>query len=149
MEKLMIGGCLCASVRYEARPKPSTAYYCHCRDCQIGSGSAFHVAVLADQSSFRLLSGEIATYSKVADSGNKIDRVFCPKCGTPVYWTGEGFPDLVVLTISSLDDADVISPSRELWTDSSVSWCRIQEGIESSPRRPKSKWRQKIKCEEP
>ncbi len=138
MEKLMTGGCLCASVRYEARPKPSTAYYCHCRDCQIGSGSAFHAAVLVEQSSFRLLSGVIATYSKVADSGNTIARAFCPDCGTPLYWTGAGFPDLVILTISRLDDADAITPSRELWTDSAVSWCRIQEGIESFPGRPRS-----------
>ena len=139
MEKLASGGCLCASVRYEARPKPSTAYYCHCRDCQIGSGSAFHAAVLAEQSSFRLLSGVIATYSKVADSGNTIVRAFCPDCGTPLYWTGAGFPRLVVLTISSLDDPGAITPSRELWTDSAVSWCRIPEGIERFLRRPKLK----------
>ncbi len=139
MEKLTTGGCLCGSVRYEARPKPATTYYCHCRDCQIGSGSAFHVAVLANQSSFRLSSGAIATYSKVADSGNKIDRVFCPNCGTPVYWTGEGFPGLVILSASSLDDPEVVTPMRELWTDSAVSWCRIREGIESFPRRPVSK----------
>ena len=136
MEELMNGGCLCASVRYQARPMPGTAYYCHCRDCQIGSGSAFHAAVLADQSSFRLISGLTATYSKVVDSGNEIARIFCPNCGTPLYWAGEGFPDLVILTISSLDDADRITPSRELWTDSAVSWCRIKDGIEAFPRRP-------------
>ena len=131
---LMTGGCLCASVRFEARPKPGTAYYCHCRDCQIGSGSAFHAGVCADQSSFRLLSGVTTTYSKVADSGNTINRVFCAACGTPVYWEGTKFPDLVILSISSLDDVDAISPSREIWTDSAVSWCRFQESIESFPR---------------
>ena len=133
---MMTGGCLCASVRYEAEPDVSSAYYCHCRDCQIGSGSAFHVAVLAPQSSFRILAGETATYSKTADSGNNIERVFCPKCGTPVWWNGEGFPDVVVLTLSSLDNPEAVAPSRELWADSSVSWCRIREGIEKFPGRP-------------
>ena len=133
----MKGGCLCGSVRYEAHPDSSSAYYCHCRDCQIGSGSAFHVAILASQTSFRHLSGQTAEYGKLADSGNAITRVFCSACGTPVWWTGEGFPDVVVLSLSSLDDPDVISPSREVWTDSSVSWCCISEGIESFPRRPK------------
>ena len=132
--ELMTGRCLCASVRYEARPKPNTAYYCHCRDCQIGSGSAFHASVYADQSSFRLLLGETVAYSYAADSGNTINKMFCPKCGTPVYWTGAKFPGLVILSISSLDDANVISPVREIFTDSAVSWCRIQEGIESFPR---------------
>ncbi len=132
----MKGGCLCGSVRYQAQPDTSSAYYCHCRDCQIGSGSAFHVAVLAPQSSFRHLSGKTAEYSKIADSGNTITRMFCPVCGTPVWWTGEGFPGVVVLTLASLDDPEVISPSREVWTDSAVSWCRISESVESFRRRP-------------
>ena len=124
------GGCLCGTVRYEAQPDLSSAYYCHCRDCQIASGSAFHVAVLAPDSSFRVLSGETSTYAKTADSGNSIERVFCLRCGTPVWWVGEGFPGLVVLTVSSLDNPEAITPSREVWTNSAVSWCRIREGIE-------------------
>ncbi|MBT4521009.1 MAG: GFA family protein, partial [Halieaceae bacterium] len=80
--------------------------------------------------------GETAAYTKAADSGNTISRVFCPRCGTPLWWTGQGFPNLVVLTLSSLDEPDAFSPSRELWTDSAVSWCRIREGIEQFTGRP-------------
>ena len=136
MAEIMKGGCLCGSIRYEALPDSTSAYYCHCRDCQIGSGSAFHVAVLAPQSSFRHLSGKAVEYSKSADSGNTITRVFCPSCGTPVWWTGEGFPGSIILTLSGLDKPDEISPSRELWTDSAVSWCRILDDVESFRRRP-------------
>lgn len=139
MPEMMTGGCLCGSVRYEAQPDLSSAYYCHCRDCQIGSGSAFHVAVLAPDSSFRVVFGETATYAKIADSGNNIERVFCPRCGTPVWWVGEGFPGLVVLTVSSLDNPEAITPSRELWTSSAVSWCRIREGIDKFRERPEPK----------
>ena len=111
----MKGQCLCGSVRYEAQPDPSTAYYCHCRDCQIGSGSAFHVAVLAPEESFRHLSGRTSEWSKIADSGNLITRVFCPACGTPVWWTGEGFPGVVVLTLSSLDEPDATFMRKKAW----------------------------------
>jgi hypothetical protein len=135
----MIGGCLCGTIRYEAQPDVSSAYYCHCRDCQIGSGSAFHVAVLVPQSSFRVLAGKTATYAKTADSGNNIERVFCPNCGTPLWWNGDGFPDVVVLALSSLDNPEAITPSRELWTDSSVSWCRIREGLEKFRGRPEAR----------
>ncbi len=136
MEKQQTGGCLCGSVRYQACPQSDTTYYCHCRDCQIGSGSAFHVAVLADQDTFRLVSGEVATYTKIADSGNEVTRMFCPNCGTPVYWTGASFPGVVILTASSLDDPESVVPSRELWTDSAVSWCRIRTEVRSFHRRP-------------
>jgi len=125
----MTGGCLCGALRYEARPDPDTAYCCYCRDCQIGSGSAFHAGVSADLSSFRVLSGETTTYSSIADSGNKIDRVFCPICGTPVYWTGEKFPEQVILTVSSLDNPDSIEPVREIWTHRALPWSGVRERV--------------------
>jgi len=128
-QNLMSGGCLCGALRYLALPEPETAYYCHCRDCQIGSGSAFHVGVFADRSNFRIVSGATATYSKIADSGNLIERVFCPKCGTPVYWTGAKFPEQVILTVSSLDRPELITPLREIWTHRALAWTRIRTQI--------------------
>lgn len=132
----MEGGCLCGEVRYRASPDPTTGYYCHCRDCQLGSGSAFHVAVLAPEQSFEQLGGTVASFVKTADSGNSITRVFCTRCGSPLWWLGDGFPGVVVLALSSLDDPDRITPSQELWTDSAVSWCRIPGQIERFRGRP-------------
>lgn len=134
MEKQQTGGCLCGSLRYQACPQPDTAYYCHCRDCQIGSGSAFHVAVFADQNSFYLLSGEVGTYTKIADSGNEISRMFCKNCGTPVYWIGTNYPGIVILSVSSLDDPESMEPSSEIWMDSAVSWRRIHPELRSFSR---------------
>lgn len=128
-DDISVGGCLCGAVRYEAQPDLSTAYYCHCRDCQIGSGSAFSVSVIAPESSFRVVKWETSTYTKTADSGTDIDRVFCPKCGTPVWWISDNYPGQVILTISGLDDPEAFTPVREIWTKSIVSWSRIPEGI--------------------
>ena len=136
MKNLMTGGCLCKSVRYEASPRENTAYYCHCRDCQIGSASAFHVAIFSGEKDFRLISGVLSTYSKAADSGRVVNRLFCPKCGTPVCWTGEGFPGLVVISLSSLDKPEAFRPVHEGWTENSLCWARIPEDIESFPQRP-------------
>jgi len=125
------GGCLCGEIRYEADITPD-----NCRDCQIGSASAFHVAVFSVQENFRLLAGELSVYSKVADSGRALDRLFCGKCGTPIAWTGEGFADVVLISLSSLDDPEAHSPVHEGWTDRAVSWCRISESVMSFPGRP-------------
>ena len=130
------GRCLCGMVSYRAKPIAGTAYYCHCRDCQIGSSSAFTVAIFSNETGFHLLSGELAAYSKLADSGRKINRNFCGQCGTPLTWTGEGFPGVVLISLSSLDKPDIYQPVVEGWTDNAVSWCRIAEDIESFPQRP-------------
>ena len=129
-ETVFTGGCLCGAVRYEAQPDPTTAYYCHCRDCQIGSGSAFHVAVMAPDSSFRLVSGETSTYEYNADSGDIMEKVFCARCGTPMWWVDPNFPNQVILTVSSLDDPEAVTPLTEIYTKSARSWSRIPEGTD-------------------
>ena len=130
------GGCLCSAVRYQALPNPGTAYYCHCRDCQIGSASAFTVAIFCDAPNFNVLEGSLTSYSKVVDSGRKLDRLFCAQCGTAVAWTGEGFPGTVLISLSSLDDPEAHQPVHEGWTESAVSWCRIGADVQSFSGRP-------------
>jgi hypothetical protein len=130
------GGCLCGAARYQANLKENTAYYCHCRDCQIGSASAFTVAIFSEEQDFALTAGKLSTYTTISDSGRRLDRGFCPHCGTPLIWTGEGFPGVVLISLSSLDEPEAHQPVHEGWTDSAVSWCRIQENVESFPRRP-------------
>ncbi len=136
MSDRVSGGCLCGSVRYQANPDPGTAYYCHCRDCQIGSASAFTVAIFSSESDFRILSGELAAYEQIADSGRGLKRMFCPLCGTPVCWTGEGFPGTVLISLSSLDDPEAYRPVHEGWTDRALSWSRIGDEVQSFPGRP-------------
>lgn len=136
MSQIVTGGCLCGAVRYQANPRQDTAYYCHCRDCQIGSASAFTVAIFSEQQDFQLTSGSLSTYSTISDSGRTLARQFCPQCGTPMFWTGEGFPEVVLISLSSLDDPEAYQPVHEGWTDRAVSWCRIPKKIQSFPRRP-------------
>ena len=39
------GGCLCGEVRFEVEGKPSFVGVCHCKDCQLRTGSLFGVGV--------------------------------------------------------------------------------------------------------
>ncbi|MFK7733631.1 MAG: GFA family protein [Pseudomonadales bacterium] len=130
------GGCLCGGIRFTAIPVEDSAYYCHCRDCQIGSASAYTVAAFCLEQNFNLLQGELKTYSKLADSGRRVNRCFCSDCGTVISWSGEGFPGFVLISVSSLDDPEACQPVHEGWTDAAVSWHRIHEDVLSFPGRP-------------
>lgn len=130
------GGCLCGNIRFNALPVEDSAYYCHCRDCQVGSASAFTVAVFCHKHDFAVVEGELSVYSKLADSGRQVNRCFCGNCGTPLSWTGEGFPGFVLLSLSSLDNPEVCQPVHEGWTNAAVSWHRIHDDVLSFPGRP-------------
>ncbi|HZV08211.1 MAG TPA: GFA family protein, partial [Novosphingobium sp.] len=78
------GGCLCGQVRFSVDAAPLGARMCWCRDCQrIASGSAT-VNVLFPAEAFSF-TGEIATYHRSADSGNVVERGFCPECGAQIF----------------------------------------------------------------
>jgi LmbE family N-acetylglucosaminyl deacetylase len=51
------GECLCGGVRYEVTGKLAPLGYCHCKQCQRASGSAFSCNTTVAKADFRLVSG--------------------------------------------------------------------------------------------
>ena len=45
--------------------------------------------------------GKATTWTRTAESGNKLTFHFCPICGSTVYWENEGFPGIVAIAIGN------------------------------------------------
>ena len=131
MTTIVTGGCLCGAIRYEYRGEVGTAGYCHCSDCRHISGSAFGVSVRVAASGFRIVLGQPKGFTKAGDSGRSVTRYFCPDCGCPLYTVPPRHPDVVFIKAGSLDDPSIVSPDREAWTRSRVSWATIGSDIAS------------------
>ncbi|QIK79321.1 GFA family protein [Sphingomonas piscis] len=126
------GGCLCGAVRYEVTAEPLAARTCWCRLCQyLGGGTA--TANVAFPSDAVTITGELADYESVADSGNVMHRGFCPKCGTPVTSAAEARPHLIFLRGGTLDDTSIAAPQATIWTSQAPAWACIDETIPSHP----------------
>lgn len=130
----MKGKCFCGTVCYDLLSEPEQVYYCHCRDCQILSGSAFHVLGVVNRDSLLLQSGELSEYTHTTDSGSKMTREFCTKCGTPLFLKSTRFPDIQMFTISALEQPEEFQPSFEIWAKSKNSWSEVSSEIESFKR---------------
>jgi hypothetical protein len=131
------GGCRCQEIRFELRAEPVVSAYCHCRDCQLSTGSAYATILLAPRSGFSV-KGATRSYTVKGDSGGTVTRHFCPECGSPLYSEISANPDVVALKAGALDDSSWVRPVVEVWTDSSQPWGRIPEGIPSFPKNPPS-----------
>lgn len=131
MTALVTGRCLCHAVRYEYAGSVGPAGYCHCEDCRRVTGSAFNVSVQLEIGKFRLVSGDVKRFTKLAVSGNSITRAFCAECGSPLFTTSPSHPDHLYVKAGSLDDPNVVLPSHQSWTDSAVSWRRIDPSLPS------------------
>ena len=80
------GGCLCGKVRFEVDGEPSMVGLCHCRYCQLRTGSAFGISIYFPTTKINVTSGEFDTYSYVTSSGGMVDVERCKTCGTSLFW---------------------------------------------------------------
>jgi hypothetical protein len=129
------GGCLCRAVRYTAAADPIATRVCWCRDCQYFAAGSATVNVVFPTDAVTL-TGPLREYLSMADSGNRMRRQFCERCGTPVTSQSEARPNLIILRAGTLDDPEVVKPSLTIWTDSAPSWACINDALPCTPRQP-------------
>jgi len=125
--------CRCGQLTATATDEPVRVSVCHCLDCKTRSGSAFAVQARwpAEQVA---IEGTSKSWSKLADSGNRITFHFCPDCGSDVHYEIDGkFDGLVAIPLGAFDDPYFASPHFSVWEQRKCDWVEIiGAGIEHS-----------------
>lgn len=132
------GQCLCGQVRFTIDAEPVGARACWCRDCQrIASGSAT-VNVLFPEEAVHY-EGRIGTIRMTADSGNTVERGFCPECGSQLYSrTVEPAGMPMRVRAGTLDDPELMAPQTVIWVSSAPSWAPMPAGVPRHAQGPGS-----------
>jgi hypothetical protein len=129
MLETITGGCLCGEIRYECQGEPVSSFICHCTDCQQFTGSVFAAVLIFRKEFFRILSGTPTNFAVTAESGKKVEREFCSKCGASLFEVLEKRPDFIAVAAGSLDDKGVFKPARHVWTKSQVATIQINDDL--------------------
>ena len=133
------GACHCGAIHFEAEVDENRISICHCRDCQILSGSAFRTAARVEPSKFVITRGTPKFYDKIADSGATRRMAFCGDCGTHICSLPMNMDEpggYISLRVSSCEDFARMKPAAEIWCDSRVSWVAPDEGAAQFPKGP-------------
>ena len=130
-----VGGCLCGDLRYAASGEPAVTSICHCRDCQKQTGSAFMEVVAFPKEAFSL-RGTPQTFTNAGDSGRKLDRSFCPRCGTTVVVEAEGFPGMALVMGGTLDDTRWLKPTMALFCERAQPWVGTRPEMKNFEQMP-------------
>ena len=131
----LTGHCLCGAVRWESVEPPITTRVCWCRDCQyLGAGSGT-VGACFSTATFEV-TGTTSDYASVADSGNRMHRRFCPRCGTPLFSEAEVRPHLVFVRVGTFDDPELAKPAMTIWTSSAPTWACIDDAAPRVAHQP-------------
>jgi len=118
---------MCGAVRYRLESDPFDAGWCHCRTCQLTSGSPATVFASVPHDHFVFTEGE-ADVSQVKSSGFG-HRAFCGKCGTPLYMKVDHQPETVDFSVVTLDEPGRVRPGFHIFWSSRVPWLELDDGL--------------------
>ena len=118
----MQASCQCGSLTAEIQDGAEPMVVaCHCRDCQKRSGSPFGTMAYYPED-YVAIEGEAHEYSRPTDSGNTFTTGFCPACGSTLYGKASGFPDIVGVTVGTIDEPGALKPLRSVYEQSRHHW---------------------------
>ena len=124
------GGCVCGAVRYEIEGDPVMSFQCQCRDCQRRSGGG-HTSVMLFPAAAVRITGSVKHHVTTADSGRRMTRGFCPGCGS--WLTGTPNPDLLGVTVGTLDDPGGFSPQVVIFNSRAQPWDMLDPALHRFP----------------
>jgi hypothetical protein len=107
--------------------------YCWCRDCQYWGAGAATVNCVFSRPEVTI-EGAVSVYESIADSGVRMRRSFCPKCGTPLFSEAEPRPHLIIIRAGALDDPGLAQPGSTIWTSRAPRWACIDPDLPQHPK---------------
>lgn len=126
------GGCLCGAIRYESREDPVDSGYCHCKMCQVLSGSSVLPWASFKTEAFVYTKGR----PKIYPSSSYGQREFCANCGSQIAFRDIDPPGTVEINMGTLDNPEPVKPKYHIWCDSRIPWFETDD---DAPRYPRSR----------
>ena len=133
--------CRCGRLRAECVGEPVRVSVCHCLACQQRSGSAFSAQARWPDAQVTL-TGERREWVRTADSGNSVNYLFCPDCGSTIAYTIDGWPGVTAVPLGAFADPQFPGPAFSVYEHRKHAWVEIlgedvdRSASPSSVRRP-------------
>lgn len=132
---MLTGRCLCGACSYEIEGDPVVVAHCYCRDCQRLSGAGHTTGAMFAEDSVRLI-GEPTQFSLTSEGGNKVTRLFCGACGSPLFGKNTGMPGMMTVTLGTLDTPDPLTPQVAIFARSRRLWDSVDPAVATYDAQP-------------
>lgn len=120
--------CACGKLIAIATGEPIRVSVCHCLECQRRTGSVFGAQARFPAAAVQV-TGKPNVFTRVGDTGGKISFRFCPDCGSTVWFTLEGQPEMLAIPVGAFADPGFPVPARSFYENRRHGWVGIAETI--------------------
>jgi hypothetical protein len=110
-------------------------WICHCDACKKRTGSAYGISLPVDDETVEKFSGPTKLFTRLGESGKKVDYEFCSSCGTTVRWRVERIGNRQCFAGGALDDPTQIAIGGEMYANEALTWARVECKV-SNPYAP-------------
>lgn len=131
---MISGRCECGRVRYEVDGEIRDFSHCHCSQCRRLHGAAYATFAGVKRDGFRCLSGEsdLGVYA----SSERNDRFFCSNCGSMILCDPKEEPDMLYLSMSTVDGDPPRPAGYHAFAGSKAPWHEITDDLEQFDKWP-------------
>jgi hypothetical protein len=121
-----IATCSCGRLRVTCTGEPVRISMCHCLECQKRTGAPFGVQARFPRAQVTI-EGSARAFDRVGEQGNVITRRFCPTCGSTVYRTMSGQPELVAVAVGAFADPAFPVPNVSVFEKRRHRWVAVPD----------------------
>lgn len=122
------GGCLCGQVRYEVNGKLRNVVNCHCSKCRRFHGNFGAYTRVRWQDLTLIESAGLKWYRSTQDETASVERGFCGKCGSSLFWHPKE-SGYISVAAGSLDDTTHLTTIGHIWLSQMGDYYSIGDGL--------------------
>ncbi len=112
------GGCFCGNIRYEIAEGSHLAINSHCTMCRKVHAAPYVCWLIVPVESFKYTTKK----PRLLQSSHHGARYFCPDCGTHLACANDSHPQIIDVTVGSLDDPGGVVPKKDTFSDTQLPW---------------------------
>lgn len=122
---MRVASCGCGAVTATCLGEPVRISVCHCLACQQRSGSAF-AAQVRFAAKDAVTSGETKVWQRRGDEGGVGSFHFCTRCGSTVWYTFDGQPDVIAVALGAFADPQAFAaPFYSVYEERKFAWVTV------------------------
>lgn len=118
------GQCLCGAVKYEVNGRLESPVACHCSQCARTSGN---YAVMAACRTDDLVISD-ASGLKWYRSSERIQRGFCERCGSNLFWRADTAEEVYV-TLGTLNQPTGLTLAEHIFVGSKADFYQLTDTL--------------------
>ncbi len=121
------GSCLCGGVQFRVDSELQPIQVCYCSQCRKAQGTPLVTNMPVQSVDFHLLLGAELLSSFESSPGKQ--RVFCSRCGSPIYSKKDTLPGVLRIRAGLLNEPLAARPVAHFHTASKVNWWPINDEL--------------------